>query len=97
MRRTTFLIDGFNLYHSLCVASLDLGRVSTKWLDIRSMCASYLAQIGGGAALQDIFYFSALAAYRLALDPDVTKRHRTYIECLRATVKCSSGISATWP
>jgi hypothetical protein len=34
MNRTIFLVDGFNLYHSLRAASDDLGGVSTKWLDL---------------------------------------------------------------
>jgi len=80
-----FLVDGFNLYHSLRDASVERGRVSTKWLDLRSLCASYLSAIGGGAALEAVFYFSALALYKLATDPTVPDRHRTYIECLRDT------------
>jgi uncharacterized LabA/DUF88 family protein len=83
--RTIFLVDGFNLYHSLCDASRDLGKVSTKWLDLRALCNSYLPAIGGGAALEGVYYFSALAAYKLAVDPNVTTRHRAYIECLRET------------
>ena len=30
MNRTAFLVDGFNLYHSLIVASEELGNAGTK-------------------------------------------------------------------
>ncbi len=85
MNRVAFLVDGFNLYHSLEEASAARGNVTTKWLDLRSFCRSYLQLIGADAVLADIFYFSALASYREARDPDVTRRHLNYIECLRAT------------
>ena len=42
MDRVTFIIDGFNLYHSVCDAERDLKGASTKWLDIKSLCSSYL-------------------------------------------------------
>lgn len=85
--RTAFLIDGFNLYHSVKSASRDLGLrgAGTRWLNIRSLCASYLHVLGRAAVLTDIFYFSALATHLEATDPDVTRRHRRYIACLEDT------------
>ena len=41
MNRTTFLVDVFNLYHSVKEAGKDLG-VPTKWLDLRSLLSFYL-------------------------------------------------------
>ena len=35
MNRTVFLVAGFDLYHPVRVASVDLGGQSTKWLDTR--------------------------------------------------------------
>jgi hypothetical protein len=32
MNRVVFLIDGFNLYHSIVEASKDLNEASTKWI-----------------------------------------------------------------
>lgn len=83
--RTSFLIDGFNLYHSVQRASRDLGGVSTKWLDVRALCGSYLHAIGGNAQIQDIYYFSALAKHLEAVKPDITKRHMKLLDCLKAT------------
>jgi uncharacterized LabA/DUF88 family protein len=87
MNRTAFLIDGFNLYHSVKSASHDLGLqgAGTKWLDIHSLCRSYLHAIGNNAQLTGIFYFSALARHIEAFKPDVVKRHLLYTESLQAT------------
>lgn len=85
MNRTAFLIDGFNLYHSLRAASRDLAGASTRWLDLRTLCSAYLHVIGGKAELAGVFYFSALAKHLEAINPDVTRRHRDYIACLEST------------
>ena len=87
MIRTSFLIDGFNLYHSVKTASHDLGLggKQTRWLDIRSMCQSYLHLIDTTARLSEIYYFSALAKHLEIKKPDVTVRHRAYIRCLEHT------------
>jgi hypothetical protein len=55
MNRTVFIIDGFNLYHSTRDASNDLGGQSTKWLDVRALCESYLYTISKTARLEDVF------------------------------------------
>lgn len=85
MKRVTFLIDGFNLYHSICNASKDLSGASTKWLNIKSLCSGYIHLLGKTAALHEIYYFSALAKHLQAKNPNVTKRHQDYIKCLQAT------------
>ena len=86
MDRVAFIIDGFNLYHSICDAERDLGSSSsTKWLDIRSLCLSYIYLFGKTAVLSEIHYFSALAKHLEASKPDVTERHSEFIKCLEAT------------
>ena len=84
MNRVAFLIDGFNLYHSVKQAEQDFG-VSSRWLDIWALCSSYLAVIGGGSELESVHYFSALAVHLEATNPDVTARHRAFLRCLKAT------------
>ena len=82
MNRVTFLIDGFNLYHS----TVDLGRIlglRVKWLNIYSLCSSFLYLIGRDAVMAEVYYFSAVA-YHLN-DPNIIKRHQDYIECLKST------------
>lgn len=83
--RTVFLVDGFNVYHSLREAENDLGQQSVKWLDLHSLLSSYLPIVGAGAKLERIYYFSALALHLDARKPGVTARHRSYIECLQST------------
>ena len=85
MSRTVYLVDGFNLYHSL----IDVGKnrgVSAKWLDIWSLCACYLPVVGrisgAPATLERVYYFSAVPRHR---DADTMLRHEIYMRCLRAT------------
>lgn len=85
MNRVSFLVDGFNLYHSLRDASRDLGGSGTRWLDLRALLSSYMSVFGSGAALHEIHYFSALATHLDARRPGTTTKHRLYLECLRAT------------
>ena len=85
MLRTAFLVDGFNLYHSLVEAKHALQGRGTRWLDLRSLCASFLPHIDTAARLGPVHYFSALAKHREQIDPQVTVRHLAYIACLEAT------------
>lgn len=81
--RTIFLVDGFNLYHSTVDIARYCNGLKVKWLNIHSLCKSYLPLIGKDATIESIYYFSALA-YHLN-DPGVIKRHKDYIKCLRET------------
>lgn len=82
--RVTFLVDGFNLYHSLRDAQLQTGKCY-KWLNIRSLCASYLQFFGKDAVLHDVYYFSAYAHHLTPRDPDVVARHQTLVRALEST------------
>lgn len=84
MIRTSFLIDGYNLFHSVKSASHDLGLggSETRWLNIRSLCESSLHLIDVTARLAEIYYFSALARHLEIKKPGITVRHQTYIRCL---------------
>jgi uncharacterized LabA/DUF88 family protein len=85
MNRTTFLVDGFNIYHSLRAASSELGGAQTKWLDLRALLSSRLYLIHPPAALEEIYYFSAIATHMGQYRPGVPIRHRTYLDCLIAS------------
>ena len=98
MLRTCFLVDGFNLYHSLREGSRDMGlrKMGTRWLNLNSFLSSYLANIGSALGarteLENIYYFSALATHLDASNPAETARHSAYIECLKDTgVKVELG------
>lgn len=90
LERVTFLVDGFNLYHSLKSASEALGlhEAGTKWLNLSALCRSYLHLFGKAAVLHEVHYFSALAKHLESTKPDVTSRHLAYITCLQ-----DSGVS----
>lgn len=81
MSRTTFVIDGFNLYHSCRDIERDC-KHHVKWLNLHSLCQSLTRDISASAILDHIYYFSAFA-FHLS-DPNVIKRHEAYIQCLKA-------------
>lgn len=83
MNRVIVLVDGFNLYHSIKDIDHNNNGLCLKWLDIYSLCQSYLYLISPDAILEKVYYFSAYA-YHLG-NPDIIKRHKTYIKCLEAT------------
>ncbi|MBN2483641.1 MAG: NYN domain-containing protein [Candidatus Omnitrophica bacterium] len=83
MNRVTFLIDGFNVYHSILSLKKSTG-YRAKWLNLSSLCSSYLNLFGKDARLQDIYYFSALAHYLSAKDPGKITKHKNYITCLES-------------
>jgi uncharacterized LabA/DUF88 family protein len=85
MNRTVFLIDGFNLYHSVRDAAKATDGRGTKWLDIWALCESYLHLFPNPSQVTGIFYFSALAKHIQPRDPHVTRRHRLFLDCLRST------------
>jgi len=82
MNRVIFLIDGFNLYHSIVDIRNHHKGLLVKWLNIYSLCRSFLPIIGVGSTLGKIYYFSAYANH--LKDPGVTQRHADYIECLKS-------------
>jgi uncharacterized LabA/DUF88 family protein len=81
MKRVSFLIDGFNLYHSI----KDLYKIhgiKAKWLDLHSLCESYLYLFGKEAVLQDIYYFSAYPNHLATNSPDTIARHKDFVSCI---------------
>ncbi len=87
MNRTSVLIDGLNLYHSLLDIGSDRNVDHILWLDVKKVCSSFLvrsmqAADGERATLADILYYYALPFHR---GEDAVRRHRTYVSCLKAT------------
>jgi uncharacterized LabA/DUF88 family protein len=82
--RTSFLVDGFNLYHSVVEADDALG-VPVKWLNIRALCESFLSAFGPNNVPGEFYYFSAFAYHKTQRDPMVVARHQAFIDCLRNT------------
>jgi uncharacterized LabA/DUF88 family protein len=88
MKRVAFLIDGFNLYHSLRELER-LTKSPAKWLDLKKLCEGYLHAVRSGLGerveLASVTYFSALASHLVPNNPDVVKRHQTYVAALEST------------
>jgi len=82
--RITFVVDGFNLYHSVKDLRKATGN-DYRWLNIASLCDSFLSAIGNRATRQDIFYFSALAYHRERWKPGGVARHKAVIAALEST------------
>lgn len=86
--QVAFLIDGFNLYHSIRdVISDRHGGANLKWLDIRGLCSAILrdpAQLPRTAWVSDIQYFTALAKHMEARSPRIVQRHRAFIDAQQA-------------
>jgi len=82
MNRVAFLIDGFNLYHSVLRLMRDTG-FCTKWLDLYSLCRSYLPLFGKDTRLVSLRYFSALPPHLTSTQPDKVNRHQKYLSCLK--------------
>lgn len=87
-RSVVYLVDGFNLYHSL----RELGQISgqqVKWLDLRRLMENHTSRLRGifgeRVEISEIRYFSALASHLTTTNPDVVARHRAYISALEST------------
>lgn len=84
--RIRFLVDGFNLYHSVKAAERQLGGPPLRWLNISALCQTVVqSAFGPGNTLEGVHYFSALAKHLEQRKPDVVRRHRTFIEALKTT------------
>lgn len=82
MTRIAFLIDGFNLYHSVLHLMRETGSC-TKWLDLYSLCKSYCYLFGKDASLDSVHYFSALPHHLSLKQPGKIDRHQRFLSCLR--------------
>jgi hypothetical protein len=83
--RVAFLVDGFNIYHSIRDAEKELPARPQRWLDLDSFCGDYVRHFGPTATLAGVFYFSAPAKHLELGKPGIVRRHETYIEALKST------------
>ncbi len=83
--RTVFLVDGFNLYHSLESALKLMPGVPLKWLDLPRLLTETLPLVGPLARFAAVHYFSAYAYHLHATRPDKIARHKAYVRALTAS------------
>jgi hypothetical protein len=84
VNRTVFLIDGFNVYHSLREAESVTGH-RLRWLDLHGLCSALLHLVPGRCDLDSVVYLSALARHLESSRPGTVARHLRYIDALQAT------------
>jgi uncharacterized LabA/DUF88 family protein len=84
VNRTVFLVDGFNLFHSVLDAERVVGR-SLHRLDVASLCASYLHVLPGRTTHPSVVYFTALAHHLERRRPGQRAHQMGYLSALRAT------------
>ena len=75
-KRAIFLIDGFNLYHSLINPTFGGRLVGYKWLDLKKLCVRFLQPKD---QLSGIYYFTALCPW----DNSKAQRHEIYMQALK--------------
>ncbi|HOV12864.1 MAG TPA: NYN domain-containing protein [Spirochaetota bacterium] len=75
MTRSSFFIDGFNLYHSLIDKFTPLP-TKYKWLNLKKLASCF---INKNEEITKIYYFSALAEW----DTSKVIRHQKYIKALQ--------------
>ena len=91
LNKVSFLIDGFNLYHSIIQLEEDTG-LSLKWLDLRSLFNSYIYLFGRDAEISSVYYFSAMSYFKQNTDKDTIYRQQTYHKALKnSSVKIILG------
>lgn len=83
-RRLTFLIDGFNLYHSL-VDAQEIDGAGVKWLDLWAMCRALLINIEPGGQLHETILFTALQSRYRNRDQGKVARQSIYLQAIRHT------------
>ena len=84
--RVTFLVDGFNLYHSVKAAEKSAPGKRLRWLNLWGLCDTIVrSSLGHGYVLDSVHYYSALAQHLESRKPDVVRRHRTFLAALETT------------
>jgi uncharacterized LabA/DUF88 family protein len=83
--RVAFIVDGYNLYHSIRDAEKVVADRPMRWLDLCSLCSSYLHHFGRHATLQGVYYFSAEPRHLAATKPGIEGRHHAYMQALAGT------------
>ncbi|MGV8084405.1 MAG: NYN domain-containing protein [Coriobacteriia bacterium] len=84
MPELAFVVDGFNLYHSVRDLERSTG-LNCRWLDVRSLCDSFMSAIGNNTTIGDVYYLSALAYHREQRKPGTVARHQAFINALIST------------
>ena len=86
----SFLIDGFNLYHSIEDLYVE-HRIKAKWLDVKTLLRTYFTDSDfknlskERHSFNGIYYFTALRHHVAEEKPQSIARHERYINALENT------------
>ncbi len=86
----SFLIDGFNLYHSIEDLYIE-HNIRAKWLDVKTLLRTYFTDPDFKNLSQErhsfngIYYFTALRHHVAEEKPQSIARHERYINALEST------------
>ena len=94
MNRVVYLVDGFNLYHSLREVERGHGH-SLRWLDLNALCSSLLHAVPGRCEVAGIVYFSAMARHRETARPGTVGSPDTFATSTHSKPRVSRRSSAT--
>jgi uncharacterized LabA/DUF88 family protein len=79
-----WLVDGFNLYHSLQICGREKPSVGLKWLNLVQLATEHLSVIGPEATLDELRYYTALPHHLASVEPARLARHEAYLRALTA-------------
>lgn len=82
--RVLFLIDGFNVYHSINPSNLGSDYNKYKWLNLKQCCHNTLHIIHTQAEITQIHYFTATPQHLQLTNPGRLHRHRLYLRALNS-------------
>ena len=86
----SFLIDGFNLYHSIEDLYTN-EKIKAKWLDIKTLLRTYFTDpdfknlSDEKHSFNGIYYFTALRHHIAEEKPQSIARHQRYIRAIEST------------
>jgi len=84
MKNISFLIDGFNVYHSLKDAAKVLGTYEIKWFNYQSFCRRLLKIMGNDSQINNILWFTSLPKHMQKTNPNKINRHLNYIKAIES-------------
>lgn len=82
-KRAIWLIDGFNLYHSIRRCEKETG-ANLRWLNLWQLASDMQSTIGSDCRMTSVGYFTALPHHLADTEPERLERHEVYIRALTA-------------
>ena len=85
LNSSVFLVDGFNLYHSLRDAEVDLESGGMRWLNVRSLLEALNSSAIRCPKVDSVHFFTALSHHQAKTSPGILGRQQKYLSALKST------------